>query len=254
MNKTLMRYGTFVILLFCCGCTSPAAQQEAWQDLRADVAQLQETVSKNNARMDAQQISDAKSKLELAEHLSAIDLSLAELSAKVAEKETSTPSPSCKKCEKVAPPIVLDAEGKLLLGEIERIWVDPPGLMMLARIDTGASSSSLHADNITPFERDGDDWVRFDITNAEQSKTVELPVNKYVRVFQQADKKGTRRPVVDMRLFIGNVKDTFSFTLADRSHLEHDMILGRNFLTDMALVDVSRQHVQPDYSPDENSE
>ena len=61
--------------------------------------------------------------------------------------------------------------------------------------------------------------------------------------------RGRVVPVIDLRLFLGNVTDTFSFTLADRSHLEHDMILGRNFLTDMAVVDVSRQFIQPSTSP-----
>jgi len=55
--------------------------------------------------------------------------------------------------------------------------------------------------------------------------------------------------VVELRLYLGNVKDTFEFTLADRSHLEQGMILGRNFLTDIALVDVSRKFVQPRYKP-----
>ena len=51
--------------------------------------------------------------------------------------------------------------------------------------------------------------------------------------------------VVRMRLVLGNVQDSFDFTLADRSHLENVMILGRNFLTDIAVVDVGKQYVQP---------
>ena len=69
-------------------------------------------------------------------------------------------------------------------------------------------------------------------------------MRRHVRVFQQSDKAGTRRPVVDMRILIGNISDTFEFTLADRSHLEHNMILGRNFLTDLAVVDVGQKYVQ----------
>ena len=75
--------------------------------------------------------------------------------------------------------------------------------------------------------------------------TVEREVVRYVRVFQQADKEGSRRPVVEMRIRVGNVQAEFEFTLADRSHLEHSMILGRNFLTDLAVVDVGRQFLQP---------
>lgn len=138
---------------------------------------------------------------------------------------------------------------RLVVGELERVRIEPPGIVTVARIDTGAQSSSLHAENVTEFERDGDDWVRFDILDEDQNVTIERPVEKYVRVIQQSDKEGTRRAVVRLRLLIGNVSDSFEFTLADRSHLENVMILGRNFLTDIAVVDVGRQFVQPLANP-----
>ncbi|MEQ8689482.1 MAG: RimK/LysX family protein, partial [Pseudomonadales bacterium] len=105
------------------------------------------------------------------------------------------------------------------------------------------------AENVTPFERDGEDWVRFDLIDKDTNVSIELPVERYVRVIQQSDKEGTRRPVVRMRIMLGNVKDSFDFTLADRSHLEQNMILGRNFLTDIAIVDVGRQYVQKPPQP-----
>ncbi len=67
---------------------------------------------------------------------------------------------------------------------------------------------------------------------------------------QQADPKGTRRPVVNMRVRMGDVEDSFDFTLADRAHLNYQIILGRNFLADVALVDVGQRFVQPAYKPE----
>jgi len=154
-------------------------------------------------------------------------------------------------CEARPQPVVMQAD-KLVVGQIEHVWIEPPGLLMSARIDSGAQSSSLHANNIVEFERDGSDWVRFDLDHDGREITIERPVDKYVRVLQQSDKDGTRRPVVQMRIFIGDVKESFSFTLADRSHLAHAMILGRNFLTDIALVDVAQEFVQPIYQPSES--
>jgi hypothetical protein len=145
--------------------------------------------------------------------------------------------------------VVVSAD-KMLVGELEYVWIDPPGVTAVARIDTGATSSSVNADNVMPFERDGDDWVRFDmIVSDKQVVTVERQVVRYARVIQQADPDGSRRPVVEMRVSLGDVPDTFEFTLADRSHLENDLILGRNFLTDVSLVDVGRRFIQPRPEP-----
>ena len=117
---------------------------------------------------------------------------------------------------------------KMLVGELEHIYVDPPGVNVVARIDTGATSSSLHAENVVPFERDGEDWVRFDMMISESdSVSMERRIIRHVRVVQQADPGGSRRPVVAMRVRLGEIQDTFEFTLADRSHLENEMILGR---------------------------
>ena len=141
------------------------------------------------------------------------------------------------------------AADKMVVGELERVWIDPPGASLIARMDTGASSSSLHAAKLVEFERDGDDWVRFEIAFDGQTTTVERPVERYVRVYQQADVEGTRRPVVRLRVALGDIQDTFDFTLANRAHLDQEVLLGRNFLKDVALVDVGRQFVQPARRP-----
>lgn len=141
-------------------------------------------------------------------------------------------------------PVLLNDE-RMVVGEVEWVRIAPPGILMSARIDTGAQSSSIHAGKISRFERDGDEWISFELNIDEQPVTIERPILRHVRVFQQSDKDGSRRPVVAMRIIVGNVTDSFEFTLADRAHLEHDMILGRNFLTDLAVVDVGREYVQP---------
>ncbi len=146
---------------------------------------------------------------------------------------------------------VLVSGDKMVLGELETVWIDPPGLSLNARIDTGATTNSLNAEDLVEFERDGDDWVRFHVRDADSKELIEIEreVVRYVRVYQQADPGGTRRPVVSLRLHLGDVRDPFEFTLADRSHLNHRILLGRSFLTDIALVDVGRQFVQPRYRP-----
>ena len=249
--KMSMRLSCVALLVLFSGCAQ-VAQQTTVDQLRLELAQIQNSLDDAGTQATALFAEQSLNTEDLSTQLASLNETVSRLDDTVS---TSCPEKAervvVQRCDPVnTTSVVVATDGKMVLGELERVWVDPPGLQMIARIDTGASSSSLHADNITAFERDGDDWVRFNINNSDkESVTIEQPVTKYVRVFQQADKSGSRRPVVELRLVLGDVRDTFSFTLADRSHLEQDMILGRNFLTDMALVDVSKQYVQPPFKP-----
>jgi len=145
-------------------------------------------------------------------------------------------------CNEVAVQPVLSQDDKIILGQVENLWINPPGLQLRASIDTGAASNSIHATNITPFERDGEDWVRFELSKPDDSSTtatveVEERVVRLLRV--------SKRPVVRLRVRLGDVLDSFDFILRDRSKEDHPVELGRNFLQDIALVDVAKQFVQP---------
>ncbi len=242
-----------VYLPLLAGCSAFEQQQATLDELGLELDELGRDVQLIHDHLKSAQASvDALSDIQT-DQKNAIALQIGQLSTMVSglpdivdaacEHPAQAPVPECESESTIR--TVLTDDDKILVGELERIWVDPPGMTMIARIDTGAQSSSLSAENLVEFERDGDDWVRFDVVVGEQSTTLEREVVRHVRVVQQADPEGTRRPVVSMRLLLGNVQDSFDFTLADRSHLEYQSILGRNFLTDIALVDVGRQFVQP---------
>lgn len=137
------------------------------------------------------------------------------------------------------------SDGKLILGSKE--WVYVPSLKdnFNTRIDTGAATSSISAIDVTPFERDGKDWVKFKIEHdGVNSEEVSLPVERWVRIRQASDEKGQRRPVVLMWVVVGDLKEQTEFTLADRTHLTYPLLLGRSFFKDIAVVDVSRTYIQ----------
>ncbi|MEH6561765.1 MAG: RimK/LysX family protein, partial [Marinobacter sp.] len=54
-------------------------------------------------------------------------------------------------------------KGKVVVGEVENFYLAGPELVYKARIDSGAETSSIDARKITRFERDGSNWVRFDV-------------------------------------------------------------------------------------------
>ncbi len=146
----------------------------------------------------------------------------------------AAPAPACKETKRDI----------AVLGSVERVEVDETGLIVKARVDTGAKTSSLSARDLVDFERDGKSWVRFQFDPGENAPavTIEKPVERRVRI-KQHDDDSQRRYVVEVRLRVGEIEDIVEVTLSDRSGFEHPILIGRNFLTDNALVDVARQYI-----------
>lgn len=135
---------------------------------------------------------------------------------------------------------------KFLLGQVEYIYIDELKASFDTRIDTGAASSSLDARNIILFERDGSQWVRFDVyTKGEnhQPTTFESKVERFVRIKQDASNDNDRRPVIKAHLKIGKYAAETDLNLTDRSHLEYPLLLGRKFMKDIAIVDVGQSYI-----------
>ncbi|ABZ76479.1 protein of unknown function DUF785 [Shewanella halifaxensis HAW-EB4] len=135
---------------------------------------------------------------------------------------------------------------KFMLGALENVYVDEVKASFNTRIDTGAESSSLDARNIILFERDGSQWVRFDVFtqgDKQPAKTFESKVERFVRIKQEAGEKNDRRPVIHAHLEIGQYKAETDLNLSDRSHLEYPLLLGRKFMQDIAVVDVGQTYI-----------
>jgi hypothetical protein len=162
-------------------------------------------------------------------------------------EEVAKPAEPEKKPEPPKKPakVTKTSDGKLILGEEE--WVYVPGLeeSFKARVDTGATTSSISAIDIVPFERDGKDWVKFKIEHdGIKSQEVSLPVERWVKIKQSSAEGSQRRAVIVANIQIGDLKDKTEFTLADRTHLTYPLLLGRSFFRDVAVVDVSKKYVQ----------
>ena len=115
--------------------------------------------------------------------------------------------------------------------------------MGIARIDSGAETSSLDARNITRFERDGSNWVRFDVPvpKTDEFVTMEKEISRRVKVIQSSADEADRRVVVELQFAIGDHQQVAEFTLTDRGHLSHTVLIGRNILRDVMLIDVGKE-------------
>lgn len=146
-----------------------------------------------------------------------------------------TPAPAPKPAK---PPLPLSPIP--ILGGVETVVFDPPGLRLEARLDTGRAGSLLDARDVREFERDGKHWVRFRVVDRATGQPAEMsrPVAKTTGT------KGTpgHTYVVTLRIRLGSIDQFTEFALVDRSKSSFPVLLGSRFLRDQALVDVARHH------------
>ncbi|MEQ5815156.1 ATP-dependent zinc protease [Marinobacter sp. NFXS11] len=131
------------------------------------------------------------------------------------------------------------------LGYVEWVVMQDTSLRLKARLDTGAKTSSLHAVNVEPFERDGDEWVSFQIPlgdHEDQPTEGELDHEDVILEFERPvertvliKRKGApsqKRYVVMMDFCIAGTTHTTQFSLTDRSKFSYPALLGRRFMRD----------------------
>ncbi len=132
-------------------------------------------------------------------------------------------------------------QNKVIFGSEE--WFSFPDLgipTIKARVDSGAKTSALHAINITPFIKDGANWVKFDINPIQNNlKTIlhcEAPlVDK--RIVKSSSGFREQRFVIQTTLDIGNASWLIEMTLTNRDSMGFRMLLGREAMSGRVLVD-----------------
>lgn len=112
---------------------------------------------------------------------------------------------------------------------------------MTAKVDTGARTSALHTEGLTPFVRDGERWIRFRVPLDDGAW-----VDCAARIADQRPIKNTGgvaqvRYVIDTTLVIGRHRWTIEVSLADRTEMALPLILGRTAIRRRrVLVDPGR--------------
>ena len=217
--------------------------------VQSGIRQLESQLSETRQTLTARREQQAANEESLDVRLGSLESRLASLPEELAGlcPEIPTAATVTTQCEN-APNVqrVVVSGDKLVVGDVERVWLEPPEATVVASIDAGAESSLLHAHDILEFERDGNKWVRFAVRTGNEPATVERPVKR----FQGSG--SNRRPVVELRVQLGDVREKVEVIVTERANGEHEMTLGRNFLTDLALLEVGKRFVQPAFKPQNN--
>lgn len=108
-----------------------------------------------------------------------------------------------------------------------------------ARVDSGAKTSSIHADNIEVFEKGGVDWVRFEVDPIQDHpETIVQCEAKLLRSKLVKSSMGAseERLMIRTRLTLGKKSFSIKLTLASRDTMNYRMLLGREALNKRYLI------------------
>lgn len=129
-----------------------------------------------------------------------------------------------------------------VIGAVEPVYFLPMKSPFEARIDTGAENSSVDVTSLKTFERDGEKWVSFILTNDDTGETHRFEKKVVRQTVIKRKHQDEKRLVVNMDVKFGSEIITAVFSLADREKFEYQALIGRNILTGRAIVDTSVSH------------
>ena len=133
---------------------------------------------------------------------------------------------------------------KIITGWVEKVRIENQEFDVKAKLDTGARTSSIHARNIKSFKKDGVRWVKFtlmlvDSKDNKHEIQMEKPRSRRTNI-KNHDGEHDKRYVVEFDVCFNGQKHTTEFTLADRREYIYDVLLGRQFLKKIAIIDPDR--------------
>ena len=133
---------------------------------------------------------------------------------------------------------------KRIIGKREIISILDLDLFDLdVKIDTGADSNSLHCDDIFI---DDEKFVHFTLLDkvhpAYHGKKMKIPLYKLKKVKSSNGSVELRASIKVKISFFGKKYSTV-ISLTNRSDMKYPMLIGRKFLTNRFLVDVSQEYL-----------
>lgn len=141
---------------------------------------------------------------------------------------------------------------KQIAGWIEEAQL-PLQLVLEAKMDTGADTTSLDIIRMRRYRRDGKSWVRFWVDDPRDDNRrirFERRVLRYSRIKRHSGDRDSR-PVVGIDICLGTVTRRVEVNLVDRSEFEYPLLIGRNFMAGEIVVDPEEEHLlELDCAPD----
>ncbi len=134
---------------------------------------------------------------------------------------------------------------KKIIGKKEKISIESLELYDLdAKVDTGAYSNALHCDNIEVDEDKNE--VSFSLLDevhpSYHGRTIKYPLHKMKKV-KSSNGQVQLRPFIKVNINFFSNSYVSVISLTNRKDMKTPMLIGRKFLNNRFLVDVSKEYM-----------
>ena len=119
-----------------------------------------------------------------------------------------------------------------------REWIYLPkykNFPIKAKIDTGATSSALNAYDIAVYKKGNQSWVRFKLKQYKRILKINSKLIKQKKITSSFGDTEIR-PVIKMKIKLGNQSWDTEVTLAMRSSMTYPMLIGRSSLKKKHII------------------
>lgn len=139
---------------------------------------------------------------------------------------------------------------KMNMGELDYVgWRETVSLPKFklngvkAKIDTGAKTSALHAEEIEYISVGGKKYVRFVCETEAGKKRVIKSRFLEEREIKSSTGQKTIRPVVKTRICMGQIEFEIELTLINRDLMGFKMLIGREALNGRFLINPAKSNL-----------
>ncbi len=134
-------------------------------------------------------------------------------------------------------------KGKSVVGRVEWLWLPGVQRYFASQVNTALDESLIYADEIMRFEREGEPWLRFNVERLNWSSEIEARVTAHKRFSYPGTMQVIKAPVVSIPIELSSYNNAIEFLVVERKKTYPQFVVGRNFLTDIAVVDVSQKYI-----------
>ena len=140
---------------------------------------------------------------------------------------------------------------KIIFGYIEKVTLVSNDLVLSAKLDTGAKSASLNATNIKEIMLNNKRYLNFIVPSKEGDVKfqceyvgdVNIKAREGENQLNRLIKRSFQRPVVLMRIKLGNQEHEIRVNLTNRKRFIYPLLLGREAIIALnGIVDPSLKY------------